>query len=355
MRRAHRPSRPALTFALGMLLLPPLAAAQALPKANFQEALVGAMADRNLRNVTLQGEQLKMQEQPNVSPLGAYRGNLISVCEMLGSRNSVSNQAGQVMRFANGAVFASTGVNLKFAFTSQVVQAHQRERVEKTLTERLATLNGEYGDLRAEIRRQDNGSYQLIAQHNDGSRPSASAARSRLGATLGNARFMICDIHTAMELSDHDRWNSLRKTKLGQVDRGTFVTLYPLLREPGYEVNGDGTEGNWAFQLSKELTAQVENVGTEMKAWVSVKLPAVPDAAGLAAMHARLRALSASHGATRIESIDPNSNGVVWVALVFSYAPMTGDDFADTRKDLVNDKDLIDFQKRVRRAALDGG
>jgi hypothetical protein len=257
--------------------------AQGLAKPAFHDALIGAMTDRSLRNVTLQGEQLKMQELPNVSPLGAYRVNLKAAINLL-----------------------------------------------------------------------DDGTYQLTAQHDYGA-SAGSSAHSRLASTLGNARFMICDIHTAMELSDHDHWKSLRKTKLGEVDRGTFITLYPLLKDPGYEVKGDGSGGNWAFKLSSDLTAQVENFVTEMKAWVSIKLPAVPDAAGLAAMHARLRALSPSHGAVRIESVDPGANGLVWVALVFSYASMTGDDFADTLKDLVNDKELIDFQKRARRAALDGG
>ncbi len=354
MRLAIRPSRPALTPLLGMLLLPLLAAAQALPKAGFQEALVGAMTDRNLRNVTLQGEQLKMQELPSVSPLGAYRVNLISVCEMLGTSNSTSRQAGQVMRYQNGAVFANMGNNFQFAVNSQAVQPHQRERVEKALVERLETLNGEHGDLKAAINRLDDGSYQLTAQHDYGA-SGGSAARSRLASTLGNARFMICDIHTAMEWADHERWKSLRKTKLGQVDRGTFITLYPLLKEPGYEVKGDGSGGNWAFKLSSDLTAHVENFVTEMKAWVYIKLPAVPNADGIAAMHARLRALPPSHGAARIESLNPNANGYVWVALVFPYANMTGDDFADTLKDLVNDKELIDFQKRAQRAAVDGG
>lgn len=351
--------RPRTSFRAGAWLLaaalgaPVPALAQALGKAAFHDALIGAMTDRNLRNVTLQGEQLKLQEMPAISPLGAFGVNVISVCEMLGTRNSVSTQAGQVMRYQNGAVVANTGGNFQFALSSQVVQPHQRERVEKALVERLQTLNAEYRDLRAEIRRQDNGSYQLVAQHDYGSDP-AGTVRSRLGATLGNARFMVCDIHTAMELADQERWRALRKTKLGQVDRATFITLYPLLKDPGYELKGTAPGGTWGFKLASDLTAQVENHVHEMKAWVYVKLPAVPDAAGVAAMHARIRALKPSHGAARIESLDPNANGWVWAALVFPYATMTGDDFADVLKDLVNDKELLDFRKDVLRAARGG-
>lgn len=349
------PTRPVRGLVPMLLLaLPALALAQPLPKAEFHDALIGAMTDRNLRNVTLQGEQLKMQELPQVSPLGAYRVNLISVCEMLGTRNSVSTQAGQVMRYQNGAVFANTGANFQFAVNSQVVQAHQRGRVEAALKERLETLNNEYRDLRAEIRRQDDGTYQLVAQHDYGGN-AAGTVRSRLGATLGNARFMVCDVHTAMELADQERWRALRKTALGQVDRGTFITLYPLLKDPGYEIKGEAPGGTWGFKLSSDLTAQVENHVHEMKAWVYFKLPAVPDSAGAAALHAWLQALKPSHGAARIESLNPTAQGWVWVALVFPYATMTGDDFADTLKDLVNDKELLDFQKRVIRAARDGG
>lgn len=339
----------ALLALAALASLPMPAAAQGLGKAAFQDALVGAMTDRNLRNVTLQGEQLAMQELTGVSPQGAFAVNVISACEMLGSGNSVSNQAGKVMRYQNRAVVANTASNFQFALVSQAVQPHQRERVEKALVERLATLNGEYRDLRAEIRRQEGGSYQLVAQHDYGSEP-AGTVRSRIGAALGNARFMVCDIHTAMELADHERWKALRKSPLGQVDRGTFITLYPLLKEPGYELKGETAHGTWGFKLASDLTAQVENHGHEMKAWVYVRVQPVPDAAGVAAMHARLQALKPSHGAARIESLNPTADGWVWVALVFPYARMTGDDFADTLKDLINDKELLDFRKAVQRA-----
>jgi hypothetical protein len=337
----------------GLALCPLAATATALGKAEFQEALVGAMGDRNLRNVTLQGEQLKMQELQGVSPSGAWRVNLISVCQMLGTANSTSNQAGQVMRYQNGAVFANMGTNYQFAVESQAVQPHQRERVEKALTERLQTLNGEYGDLKAAIQRQDDGSYRLTAQHDYGASPSAGTARSRLGATLGNARFMICDMHTAMELADHERWKSLRNSKLGQLDRGTFITLYPLLKESGYETKGAAPAGTWRFKMSDELTTRVENFGDEMKVWVYTKPPSPPDAARMSTIAANIRALPPSHDAVRIEPSEPNERGFIWVALVFSYANMTGDEFADTMKKLIDKQQVMDFHKRVVRAVRD--
>jgi hypothetical protein len=329
------------------------ACAGALSKAEFHDALVGAMTDRNLRNVTLQGEQLRMQELPGIAALGAFRINLISVCQMLGTNNSVSTQAGQVMRYQNGAVAANTGSNFQFLVQSQVVQPHQRERVEKALTERLETLNGEYRDLRAEIRRQDNGSYQLVAQHDYGTNPSAGDARSRLGATLGNARFMICDIHTAMELADHERWKSLRSAKLGQLDRGTFITLYPLLKESGYELKGDLPGGTWGFKLASDLTTRVENHGQELKFWVYTKPPSPPDAARMASITAKVRELSLPLDAVRVEPHPPNEQGYIWVSLVFSYANMTGDDFTDLMKKLIDKRQILDFHKRVVRAVGD--
>ncbi|MBL8305821.1 MAG: hypothetical protein JNM33_03935 [Rubrivivax sp.] len=339
-------------LALAALLVPVGAAlGSPLSKADFQDALVGAMTDRNLRNVTLQGEQLKMQEVPGIAPQGAFRVNLISVCEMLGTRNSVSSQAGQVMRYQNGALFANMGNNVQFLVQSQVVQPHQRERVEKALTERLETLNGEYRDLRAEIRRQDNGSYQLVAQHDFGG--ETGSVRSRLGATLGNARFMICDIHTAMELADHDRWKSLRSTKLGQMDRGTFITLYPLLKESGYELKGDLPGGTWGFKLADDLTTRVENHGQELKFWVYTKPPSPPDAARMASIVSKVRGLSLPLDAVRVDPHEPNPQGYIWVALVFSYANMTGDDFADVMKKLIDKRQILDFHKRVARAVAE--
>lgn len=349
------------TVALAMLLPAALlavaspAAANTLPKAEFHDALVGAMTDRTLRNVTLQGEQLKLQELPSVSPLGAWRVNLISVCEMLGTSNSTSNQAGQVMRYQNGAVFANMGGNAQFAVNSQVVQPHQKERVEKALTERLQTLNGEHGDLKARINRLDNGSYQLTAQHDYGSSPSAGTARSRLATLLGNARFMICDIHTAMEWADHERWKSLRGSKLGQLDRGTFITLYPLLKEPGYETQGHAPGGTWRFKMTDDYTTRVENFGNELKFWVYAKPPSPPDATRMAAIAAAVRALPLPLGAVRAEPSEPNERGFIWVSLVFSYANMTGDEFSDTMKKLIDKEQIMDFHKRVSRIVRDGG
>lgn len=336
-----------LLAALTLSLSVGAACAQALGKAAFQEALVGAMTDRNLRNVTLQGEQLKMQEVANISPLGAFRVNVISVCDMLGTHNSVSRQAGQVMRFQNGAVFANLGNQFQFAMNSQAVQPHQRDGVEKALTERLQTLNAEHGDLRAEIRRQEDGSYQLVAQHGYGDSPSAGNIRARLAATLGNARFMVCDIHTAMELADHARWKSLRSTTLGQLDRGTFITLYPLLKESGYESQGHAPGGTWRFKLSDEQTTRVENFVNELKVWVYAKPPAPPDAARMARISANIRALPLPLGATSLVPHEPNEKGFIWVALVFSYANMTGDQFSDTMNKLIDKQQILDVHKRV--------
>lgn len=339
------PSR--LVLAAWLSLAAGTAVGQALSKSDFQEAIVGAMLDRNLRNVTLQGEQLKMQELPNISPLGAFRVNLISVCNMLGTNNSVSMQAGQVMRYQNGAVFANLGNQFQFAMNSQAVQPHQREGVETALTERLQTLNGEYGDLKAEIRRQDDGSYQLVAQHGYGGSPSSGAIRSRLAATLGNARFMICDIHTAMELADHERWKALRKSQLGQLDRGSFITLYPLLKESGYESQGHAPGGTWRFKLRDDQTTRVENFVNEFKVWMYAKPPSPPDAARFATIAANIRALPLSHGAASIVPHEPNEQGYIWVALVFSYANMTGDEFSDTMKKLIDKRQILDVHKRV--------
>jgi hypothetical protein len=330
--------------------LPLAAAANPLPKGDFHEALIGAMTDRTLRNVTLQGEQLKLQEVPGISPLGAYRVNLISVCQMLGTSNSTSAQAGQVMRFQNPSVFANLGTNFQFAVNSQVVQPHQRQRVEKVLAERLQTLNGEHGDLKATLKRQDNGSYQLVAQHEYGASPSAGNTRSRLASTLSNARFMICDIHEAMEWADHEQWKQLRGSKLGKLDRGQFITLYPLLKESGYEAQGHAPGGTWRFKMTDDYTTRVENFGDEFKVWVYTKPPAAPDAARFGAIATRLRALPLPLGAVRIEPTEPNERGFIWVGLVFSYANMTGDDFADTMKKLIDKKQVMDFYKEVQKA-----
>jgi hypothetical protein len=340
-------------LSMTLMTAAPPATANTLPKAEFHDALIGAMTDRTLRNVTLQGEQLKLQELPSASPLGAWRVNLISVCEMLGTSNSTSNQAGQVMRYQNGAVFANMGGNAQFAVNSQAVQPHQRERVEKALVERLQTLNGEHTDLKARINRLDNGSYQLTAQHDYGASPSAGTARSRLAALLGNARFMICDIHTAMEWADHERWKSLRDTKLGQLDRATFITLYPLLMEPGYETQGHVAGGTWRFKMNDEQTTRVENFGNELKVWVYTKPPSPPDAARMASIAAAIRALPLPLGAVRVEPSEPNERGFIWAALVFSYANMTGDEFSDTMKKLIDKEQIMDFHKRVVRAVRD--
>jgi len=333
--------------------LPLAAAANPLPKSDFHEALIGAMTDRTLRNVTLQGEQLKLQEAAGISPLGAYRVNIISVCQMLGTSNSTSAQAGQVMRFQNPSVFANLGTNFQFAVNSQVVQPHQRERVEKVLAERLQTLNGEHADLKATLKRQDNGSYQLVAQHEYGASPSAGAARSRLASTLSNARFMICDIHEAMEWADHEQWKQLRGSKLAKLDRGQFITLYPLLKESGYETQGHAPGGTWRFKMTDDYTTRVENFGNEFKVWVYAKPPSAPDAARFSAIAARVRALPLPLGAARIEPTEPNERGFIWVALVFSYASMTGDEITDTMKKLIDKKQVMDFYKDVQKAVRD--
>ena len=323
--------------------------ANTLSKADFQEALVGAMTDRTLRNVTLQGEQLKLQELQGVAAQGAWRVNIISVCDMLGTSNSVSNQAGKVMRFQNPSVFANLGNSFQFFVNSQAVQPHQRERVEKALTERLQTLSGEYSDLKAAIKPQQDGSYQLQAQHDYGS-SGGSQARSRLAVTLSNARFMVCDIHTAMELADHDHWKALRNAKLERLDRGGFITLYPLLKESGYEAKGDAPGGTWRFKMNNDQTTRVENFGDSFKVWVYLKPPSPPDAARMATIAANVRALPLPLGAVRAEPTEPNERGFIWVGLVFSYADMTGDQFADTLKKLIDKQQVMDFHKQVQGA-----
>lgn len=345
-RRRHAGCLAALAC-LGIGVAMP-ASANIMSKSDFHVALNGALGDRQMRNQTTAGETLTLEELNGIGTQGGWRVFVTNSCLLPGAEYRTSNNFGKMMRFRLPSVFANQGTHFEFVMNSQTVQPHQRERVEKKLAERLDTLRREYADLEGAIERQADGSYQMQARQKYGSNPSPTATRERLAATVSNARFMICDIYNETEMADADQWKALRGSKLGKLERGQLIALYPLLKESGYEVQGTLPGGQWAFKLSKDLTARVENHGTELKVWVYAKPSAAPTPAKNQTILARLNALPVTLDATRIE-VAPGANerGFYWVALVYAYENMTGDQFTDTVKRLIDKEKALDFQKQV--------
>ena len=73
----------------------------------------------------------------------------------------------------------------------------------------------------------------------------------------------------------------------------------------------------------------------------------------MASIVSKVRGLSLPLDAVRVDPHEPNPQGYIWVALVFSYANMTGDDFADVMKKLIDKRQILDFHKRVARAVAE--
>jgi hypothetical protein len=54
-----------------------------------------------------------------------------------------------------------------------------------------------------------------------------------------------------------------------------------------------------------------------------------------------------------LEPSEPNKRGFIWAALVFSWTNMTGDEFSDTMKELIDKQAIVDFHQRVVRVVRD--
>lgn len=73
-------------------LLPALVqAAGSVSKAEYFDALTGAMGDLRMRNQTAAGEEMKIEEVAGISDAGTWRVFIVSVCVMQGHDNPTSN------------------------------------------------------------------------------------------------------------------------------------------------------------------------------------------------------------------------------------------------------------------------
>ncbi len=325
------------------LALPALASA-ALTKAQFLEALNGAMGDRNMKSQTVQGEQLALEEMAGNGEMGMWRVGVINACLMPGGDNSTSNNYGKMMRIKYLLVVANAANGFAFAVNSNAASAHQKAAVEKALADRLKTLNGDLG-IAATMTPKDGGTYQIVGEL--AGSPSAGQLRDKLAKLITQVRLMVCDVYNAMEAADLGQWKALKGGELSTLDKSQFVALYHHFKDPAYERKGNAPHGTWAVQLDKKNKGWIENYGDRMILWVWVQPPSVPSEELKKVVEAKLAALPRLDGATSIETgfFAPE----FWAGQVFPYAGMTGKQLVKIL-DGFSDDDGLDFKKEVRKA-----
>ncbi len=335
-----------------MALLPALAqAAGALSKADFLDALNGAMSDLRMRNQTQTGETLALEEVPGISQAGTWRVVVTNACALQGYDNSLSNNYGKAMTFRTPAVFSNQGNGFVFLVGSQAVNDLQRPAVETKLLERLAALNGEYGDLKGAINRKEDGSYQMQSQYAYANDIGKGVVRDRLAALMQQARFMLCDVFDAKEAADFAASRALQGGKLGTLSKAQFITLYPAFKNPAFEKKGDAPGGQWVIVNSDDYKIWIENMGDHMKLWVYGKLADPENEAKGEAILAQLRALEPYGGADSM--VAGSFSNEIWAGVRYNYEGRTGKDIEKALARFIR-KDSEDFFAKVRKIYRSG-
>jgi len=274
------------------------------------------------------GGKVTYEEVPNISAAGAWRVGLGNGCELPGTRNSASNEYGKLMRYNAPGVVVNTGDGFQYVFQTQAIDDIHLTQVEKSLAPRKKSLEGEYKDAQVSLERQPDKTFKLSVVSSYAGGKSVSRIADQLYYFMRESEWLLCDVHTGVELSNANRWKEL-KGDITTLTKADLITLYPLFKGSGYVVNNpDNPHGDW--QMGGDgYKVWVENQNTQMKLWLRVKQPYgnTPKEKGEAIL-AQLRALKPAKGAASLEANwDQND---IWVGSVYPYAGMKGKAIEDT-------------------------
>lgn len=319
----------------------PTLASAALTKAQFQAAVEGAMNDRQMKNQTVQGEQLTLTEVQGDFPLGVWTVSVINACLLPGGDNSTSNNYGKMMRIQLDLAIGNMADGFVFAVNTKPVSSHQKDKVEKALAERLKTLNGDLG-ISATATPKDGGVYQVMGTL--GGSPNAGQVRDKVAKLISNVRFMICDVYNAMEAADLGQWKALKGGQLNSLDKAQFTALYHHFKDSAYERQGQAPHGTWHMAIAKKNNCRIENWGDRMVIWVWVAPPSAPSAEQVKLIEAKLAALPPMDGATTVEA--SFSAPEFWIGQTYPYADLTGKRLVEIIDDF-SDGDGMDFKKKA--------
>ncbi len=274
------------------------------------------------------GGKVTYEEVANVSAHGAWQIGLGIGCELPGTRNSASNEYGKLMRYNAPGVVANVRDSLVYAFVTQAVDDPYVTHVEKNMAARKKSLMNEFKDVKVTLDRQADKTYKLTALYSYAAGVSPSHIADRLYFLMRESEWLLCDIHTGIELANLNRWKEI-KGSITTLSKTDLITLYPLFKQSGYVVNNpDNPHGDW--QMGGDgYKVWVENQNTQMKLWLRINQPFgnTTKEKGDAVL-AQLRAMQPAKGAASLEANwDQND---IWVGSVYPYAGMKGKDVEDT-------------------------
>ncbi len=290
---------------------------------------------------------------------GGWQVTIVHACPMDGSDNFTSNNYGKVMTFTNSGYVLNYGDHFEYLFESQGVSPSVIDGVDKELADRRSELAGEFNDVQVKLVKQDNGKFGLVASYPYAQGVSASEISKRLGYFISKSGFAMCDIYTASESLS---WKQLKAIKSGEIvaplTKDQFTSLYPLMKEPGYETEGEAPEGQWAFSGDDDgnFGILVENFGDSMKLWVrapimeATGLEYMTEESGTVVEQETMKQIKPWEKAQKVETTW--STGNFWVGFVYPYAGMKGKDVASLVKGFIDDdgaEDTYDDVKKIMK------
>lgn len=274
------------------------------------------------------GGTIAYEELEGLAAGGAWRIRLGIGCEMLGTQNSVSNEYNKLIKYNSDAAVGNNTDSFNYFFRTQAVDEVHLPKVEERIASRKATMQNALSDVTLSIDRDADSTYLVTAAYSYAGDVSAAQISERLLSLMQESEWLMCDIHTGVELSNADRWKDL-KGPIETLSKADFITLYPVFKESGFEVNNpDNPYGDW--QIGGDgYKVWVENHGSGMRLWTRIQQPYgnTPQDKGEAVL-AQIRALAPPKGAAVLEAYwDAND---IWVGSVYPYAGMKGKDIEDT-------------------------
>lgn len=274
------------------------------------------------------GGKVTYDELANVAPGGAWRVMLGIGCELPGTHNSASNEYGKLMRYNSPAIVANNRDGFSYVFQTQAVEDAHLLKVENRIASRKKSLANEFKDVTVTLERQEDKTFRLTALYSYAGGATTSNIADRLYFFMRESEWLLCDVHTGIELSNASRWKEL-KGDITAISKADFITLYPLFKESGYAVNNpQNPYGDW--QMGGDgYKVWVENLNTQMRLWLRIKQPYgnTPKEKAEAVL-AQIRAFAPAKGAASVEANwDAND---IWVGHLYPYAGMDGKEIKKT-------------------------
>jgi len=281
---------------------------------------------RNAEDST--GGNVKVEVLENGGQGGSWRVMLGIGCSLLGTDNSVSNEYGKLMAYKSPSVVVNNRDSFLYVFKTQAIDDIHLKKVEEQIASRKKSLINEFKNTSVTVERGEDKMYQVNALVPFTGGMSESQVADRLTHYMRESEWLLCDIHTGVELSNANRWKEL-KGNITTLSKADLITLYPLFKETGYAVNNpDNPHGDWQMG-GDDYKVWVENQNTQMKLWLRINSPYGNTTKETGdAIIAQIQTLPLAKGAASVEvSRDEND---IWIGSSYPYAGMKGKEIEDT-------------------------